>query len=118
MVNGQAKRQIGDEFVTVNDYDNTQYQIFGYGHSFEKPIGTIKYFKESDYNDPNGIDYQIRLATKKELESNGITKVALFLTNGELKPDDENFPELTYGVGEGKIFVIDNRTFDRIGGNN
>ena len=47
---------------------------------------------------------------------NNINRIALFLTNGELKSDEENFPELTYGVGEGKIFEVDGRIFEELGG--
>ena len=83
-------------------------------------MNKVKWFDERAYNEGT-IEYRIKLATKKDIIDNEITKIALFLTNGELKDDDEDFPELTYGVGEGKIFRIDNTTFDEelnYGGNN
>lgn len=112
IVNGKAK-DFNGEFI--NNYDSNNYNAFGYGSGFEKPIGSIKYFSEGDY-EGGSIDYPIILASKEELEDNDINRIALFLTNGELKSDEDNFPELTYGVGEGKIFYVDNRTFDRLGG--
>lgn len=114
VVNGHA-RNYNNELI--NDYDSSNYTYFSYGLGFEKPIGSIRYFEEQDYR--NGkIDYPLVLASKEEIIDNDVNRIALFLTNGELKSDEANFPELTYGVGEGKIFEVDNRTFDRLGGNN
>ena len=111
-----AKTFGGDPF---GDYDSDYYvqngYLFGYGLGFEQSMNTIKYFSEGSYN--SNIDQTLILASKEEIIDNDINRIALFLTNGELKSDEQNFPKLKYGVGEGKVFYIDNRTFDRIGGN-
>ncbi len=112
IVNGKAKTFGGD---IITDYNSNDYTVFGYGLGFEKPINRIKYFSEGSYHGGN-ITHTLILASKKELLDNNINRIALFLTNGELKSDEENFPELTYGVGEGKIFEVDGRTFDELGG--
>ena len=96
------------------DYNPTDYSIYAYGLGYEIPINKVKYFYERNYFDGN-LNHTLIIASKKELEDNNINRVALFLTNGELTSEEENFPELTYGVGEGKIFEIDHRTFDRMG---
>lgn len=114
MINGIAKDWGGQ---TITDYNSADYTYFGYGLGYEKSINSIKYFNENDY-ERGTINYTLILASKEEIIDNDITRIALFLTNGELKSDEENFPELTYGVGEGKVFEVDNRTFDRLGGNN
>lgn len=113
MVNGIARNWNGD---VINDYDKSDFSFYKYGLGFEKSINSIKYFNENDYRGGK-INYTLILASKEEIIDNDITRIALFLTNGELKSDEANFPELTYGVGEGKIFEVDNRTFDRFGGN-
>ena len=73
-------------------------------------------FDSRSYQNGN-IDYTLILASKSEIIDNNINRIALFLTNGELKSDEDNFPELTYGVGEGKIFEVDGRVFEELGGN-
>ena len=95
----------------VTGYDKANYEYFGHGMGYEIPINKIKFFDEDVYKKYQ-IDIPLKLASKTFILENGITRIALFLTNGELKPDDSNFPELTYGVGEGAIFTIDNRTWD------
>ena len=100
----------------ITDYNSSDYEYFGYGQGFLIPIEDIMYFDERTFND-GIIEHRILLARKDEILDNNITKIALFLTNGELKSDDENFPELTYGVGEGKIFEVDGRTFEELEGN-
>lgn len=110
-VNNKAKDN--GEFIT--DYDSEDYNIFGYGLGYEIPINKVKYFGQRNYEEGN-LNQTLILASKKEIEDNNINRIALFLTNGELKADEANFPKLTYGVGEGKIFEVDNRTFDRLGG--
>lgn len=112
MVNNVAKNY-NNELIT--DYDSSQYTIFGYGLGYEKSINRIKYFPERTYLERN-IDYPLILASKKEILDNNINRIALFLTNGELKSNEDKFPELTYGVGEGKIFEIDGRVFEELGG--
>ena len=103
-----ANNNVGDQFT---DYDSTDYEIFGYGMGHEIEMNSIKYFDEDVYKNEK-IDIPLKLASKVYIQANGIDRIALFLTNGELKADDNNFPELTYGVGEGVIFTIDNRTWD------
>ena len=117
ITNDQVNGKVKDNGNYITNYDSSNYNIFGYGLGFEKPINTIKYFNEGSYNRGN-IAYTLILGSKEEIIENDINRIALFLTNGELKSDEDNFPELTYGVGEGKIFEVDNRTFDRFGGNN
>ena len=111
-VNGIAK-DFGGTLIT--NYNSDDYNIFGYGLGYKKPIGRIKYFDENVYKNAN-INQTLILASKKDILDNNINRIALFLTNGELKPDSNNFPELTYGVGEGKVFEIDGRTFEELGG--
>ena len=106
-------RTFGGELIT--DYNSANYTLFGYGLGYEKPINSIEYFNERTYESDH-IEYQLILASKQEILDNNITRIALFLTNGELKDDDAEFPELTYGVGEGKIFEIDGRVFEELGG--
>ena len=120
MINGVAQDFNGNP---INDYDSSIYLpanggdgLFGYGLGYEQPMNKIKYFDESTYHGAN-IDFPIILASKEDILSNNINRIALFLTNGELKSDEDNFPELTYGVGEGKIFEIDGRVFEELGGN-
>lgn len=50
------------------------------------------------------IMHEIVLISKDEVQEKGIKKVALFLVNGEI--DSNNIPELTYGIGEGKVLEI------------
>ena len=111
-----AKTFGGDPF---GDYDSDYYvqngYLFGYGLGFEQSMNTIKYFSEGSYN--TNIEQTLILASKEDILNNDINRIALFLTNGELKSDENNFPELTYGVGEGKIFEVDGRTFEELGGN-
>ena len=111
-----AKTFGGDPF---GDYDSDYYvqngYLFGYGLGFEQSMNTIKYFSEGSYN--TNIEQTLILASKEDILNNNINRIALFLTNGELKSDENNFPELTYGVGEGKIFEVDGRTFEELGGN-
>ena len=113
MVNGVA---VDFNNQPINDYDSSQYTYFGYGLGYEKSVNSIKYFGENNYRDGR-LEHTLILASKEEIIDNEINRIALFLTNGELKSDEANFPELTYGVGEGKIFEVDHRTFDRLGGN-
>ena len=101
----------------ITDYNSANYNIFGYGLGFEQKMNSIKYFDERSVENLS-IEYPIILASKEEILDNSINRIALFLTNGELKSDEENFPELTYGVGEGKIFDIDGRVFEELGGGN
>ena len=100
----------------ITDYDSNDFNIYGYGLGYEKSINDIKYFDSRSYQNGN-IDYTLILASKSEIIDNNINRIALFLTNGELKSDEDNFPELTYGVGEGKIFEVDGRVFEELGGN-
>lgn len=97
--------------VKYDNYDPSNYGAFGFNADHAISVNKIKWFDERAYKE-GIIEYRILLATKQTIKENQITKIALFLTNGELKDDDEHFPELTYGVGEGKIFRIDNTTFD------
>ena len=113
-VNGKVKEMGSNTFI--DNYDSGDYNIYGYGLGFEKPINSIKYFSPGMYNGGN-IDYTLILASKEEIIDNRINRIALFLTNGELKSDEANFPELTYGVGEGKVFEVDGRVFEELGGN-
>ena len=50
------------------------------------------------------IMHEIILISKADVQEKGIKKVALFLVNGEI--DTDNIPELTYGIGEGKVLEI------------
>ena len=100
----------------IANYNPDNYDAYGYGLGYEIPIKNVKYFKEENYNRSN-LNATLILASKQEIEENNVTRIALFLTNGDIKDDEANFPELKYGVGEGKIYEIDHRTFDRVGGN-
>lgn len=113
--NSEVNNIARDNGELITDYDSSNYNVFGYGLGYEIPINKIKYFSRGSYEGGN-LNYTLILASKKEIEDNNINRIALFLTNGELKADEANFPKLTYGVGEGKIFEIDDRTFDRLGG--
>ena len=44
------------------------------------------------------------LISKDEVQEKGITKITLFLVNGEVEED--NIPELTFGTGEGIVLQI------------
>lgn len=112
-INGHAYH--GDELVT--NYNPEDYNGFFYGLGYEKSMNDIKYFDESTYNSRN-IELPLVLASREDIEANHITRINLFLTNGELNKSENNFPELKYGVGEGKEFYIGNDTFDRILGGN
>lgn len=105
-----------NERVKASDFEGKSYSIFGYGNGFDIPMKDIEWFDERTYNE-GIIEQQLILATRKEINDNNITKIALFLTNGELKSDEANFPELTYGVGEGKIFFVDDEMFREVEGN-
>ena len=110
-VNGVVAIDDQQPDVKYDNYNPSDYQAFGYNSTYAIPINKIKWFDERAYQDGT-MEARLKLASKKDIIDNEITKIALFLTNGELKDDDEDFPELTYGVGEGKIFRIDNTTFD------
>ena len=112
-INGHAYH--GNDLLT--DYDPTNYDGFFYGHGYEKSMNDILYFDESTYNSRN-LEVPLVLASREDIESNHITRINLFLTNGELNKSENNFPELKYGVGEGKEFYIGNDTFDRVLGGN
>ena len=113
IVNNHALNGFTHELIT--DYNPENYQFFGYGRGFKKPMESIKYFYPNSYND-GSISQTLLLASKQEILNNGINRISLFLTNGELKSDENVFPELKYGVGEGKIFELDDRTFELEGG--
>ena len=113
--NSEVNNKAKDNGELITNYDSNNYNVFGYGLGYEISVNKIKYFSRGSYENGN-LNYTLILASKKEIEDNNINRIALFLTNGELKADEKNFPKLTYGVGEGKIFEVDNRTFDRLGG--
>ena len=123
-VTGISEEKIDNSFINnhaydfannlITDFDNENYNLFRYGHGLDLPISKIKYFDQNTYNDK--ISYRLLLASQEEITENNIDKIALFLTNGELKADEENFPELTYGVGEGKIFEVYPWIFEEVGG--
>ena len=122
-IEGYTDTLVQNECTKTEQYQNTlnsgTYKTYNYGLGCEIPIKDVKYFDERSYQDGN-LNYTLIIASKEEVETNNITKIALFLTNGELKDDEANFPELKYGVGEGKIYEVDHRTFDAhaLGGNN
>lgn len=111
-VNGVLK-DLSNQFIT--DYDSTAYEYFGRGLGYQLSMNDIEYFGIDDYYGGH-FETTLLLATKDDLTNNNVTRIALFLTNGELKPDEKTFPKLTYGVGEGKIYEIDNRVFEEFGG--
>ena len=121
-IEGYSDTLIENQCTNTDAYQNTlnngTYNTYNYGLGCEIPIKDVKYFSESSYKDGN-LNYTLIIASKQEIEDNNITKIALFLTNGELKDDHANYPELKYGVGEGKIYEVDHRTFDAhaLGGN-
>ncbi|MDO4996863.1 MAG: hypothetical protein Q4E69_06755 [Bacilli bacterium] len=112
-INGHAYH--GNELVT--NYNPENYDGFFYGFGYEKSMNEVKYFDESTYNGRN-ISLPLVLASKEDIESNHVTRINLFLTNGELNKDENNFPELKYGVGEGKEYFVGDDLFDRVLGGN
>ena len=48
--------------------------------------------------------HDIVLIRKEDVEEKGIAKIGIFLVNGEIEKDE--IPELTYGIGEGRIMEI------------
>ena len=70
-------------------------------------INNVTLIKDITYffrNIEGTIMHEIVLISKEEASDMHIKKIALFLINGEL--DNGNIPELTYGLGEGKIFEL------------
>ena len=122
-IEGYTDNVIDNTCTENNQYQSAlnddNYDAYGYGLGCEIPIKDVKYFDARSYQERN-LNYTLIIASKQEIEDNNITRIALFLTNGEIKDDEANFPELKYGVGEGKIYDVDHRTFDdhALGGNN
>lgn len=69
---------------------------------YDAPL--IKYIEYFTGNLDESIMHNLVLISKDEVEENHIKKIALFLVNGEIEDDD--IPELTYGLGEGRIMEI------------
>ena len=67
----------------------------------QTPIKNIEYF---EHHIDGTIMHDIVLISKAEAQEKGIKKIALFLVNGEI--EENSIPELTYGIGEGRIMEI------------
>ena len=105
-VNGLAWSRTLDGYITGYDKDNYTYVSHGAGKSI--PVKYIDYYTRNSYENAR-IFETLKLIKKTEAQELGVTKISLFLANGELTADEGAFPELTYGVGQGKIFEIDGR---------
>ena len=85
---------LGNSKEITNDYI--------YLGRFKGPkIEDIEYFEE---HISDTIMHDIVLISKADVEEKGIAKIGIFLVNGEIEKDE--IPELTYGIGEGRIMEI------------
>ena len=75
--------------------------VYLLGNLAQSRIEDIVYF--GDYTGET-IMHDMVFISKAEAKEKGVKKIALFLVNGEV--EKENIPELTYGVGEGRIMEI------------
>lgn len=72
-----------------------------FDHNDRLPIKYVSYF--GNHLDET-IMHEIVLIGKDEAREKNIKKIALFLVNGEI--EENTIPELTYGIGEGRIMEI------------
>ena len=85
---------LGNSKEITNDYI--------YLGKFRGPkIEDIEYFEE---HLGETIMHDIVLISKEDVEEKGISKIGIFLVNGEIEKDE--IPALTYGIGEGRIMEI------------
>ena len=105
-VNGLAWSRTLEGYITGYDKDNYAYVSHGAGKQIS--VRDVDYYTRNSYENAR-IFETLKLISKPEAQELGVTKISLFLANGELKADEGAFPELTYGVGQGKVFMIDGR---------
>ena len=105
-INGLAWNNEIQGYVT--GYNSSNFEYFHHGLGKEIAIRYIDYYTRNSYENVR-IFETLKLIKKTEAQELGVTKISLFLANGQLTDGDEAFPELTYGVGQGKIFEIDER---------
>lgn len=91
-----------DSILDLNGSPKSITNDYIYLGRFKGPkIEDIEYFDE--YLGET-IMHDIVLISKDEVEEKGINKIGIFLVNGEIEKDE--IPELTYGIGEGRIMEI------------
>ncbi len=84
--------------------------LSGYSLTGKSHVNTGRYMvpiENDDYFGPELNDvimHDLVLISKDEVRDLGIKKIGLFLVNGEIEKG--SIPELTYGIGEGKILEI------------
>ena len=88
--------------VTINGDTDTIDKDYVRIDRYDQPL--VKYIEYFTGNLSESIMHNLVLISKDEAEEKDIKKIALFLVNGKIEDDD--IPELTYGLGEGRIMEI------------
>ena len=83
----------------VNKTIDRDYVMFDFEH--QTRIKNLEYF--GNHKD-DLIMHNIVIISKDKVQEKNIKKIGIFLVNGEIEED--NIPSLTYGMGQGKIMMI------------
>ena len=101
----------GEYEKSVNNLTK-DYVLFAHGADLIPRMEDIEYFDGNHLE--AAIMHTIILIGKDEAQEKGITKIALFIVNGDV--DEENIPALTFGTGYGVVMNVPGSNNNNNGG--